>query len=75
MRPLDHLQQFALIFQRALADLPADKRAIYADLATPHGDALAKALTHPGPAADPAASTAAGGSPTVPGDDRAQVHG
>lgn len=50
MKPLDHLQQFALIFQRALADLPADKRAIYADLATPHGDALAKALQSAPPA-------------------------
>ena len=72
MTPFDHLQQFAQIFNRALAELPASQRQILSDLATPHGEALAKAVAPvapPGTAADPAASTA-GESPAVPGNSR-----
>jgi hypothetical protein len=73
MTPFDHLQAFAQIFNRALAELPASQRQILSDLATPHGEALAKAVAPPGTAADPAASTA-GESPAVPGDSRSQDH-
>jgi hypothetical protein len=44
MTPFDHLQAFATIFNRALSELPASQRQVFADLAHPHGEALAKAV-------------------------------
>jgi len=67
MIPFDHLQQFALIFNRALAELPASQRQVFADLASPHGEALAKAVA-PGTAPGSGAPTAAPGPGAVPGD-------
>jgi hypothetical protein len=55
MTPFDHLQAFVMIFNRALAELPASQRQILSDLATPHGEALAKAVA-PGSAPVPGAS-------------------
>jgi hypothetical protein len=73
MTPFEHLQQFAQIFNRALAELPASQRQILSDLATPHGEALAKAVG-PGTAPGPGASTAAPEPGAVPGDSRSQDH-
>lgn len=73
MTPFDHLQQFAQIFNRALAELPASQRQILSDLATPHGEALAKAVA-PGTAPGSGAAVDAPGPGAVPGDSRTQDH-
>ena len=47
MTPLDHLQAFTHVFNRALSELPASQRQILADLAKPYHEEVQRALTPP----------------------------